>query len=82
MGIADQFKDKAQELADQAKQAKQRKQGDQGAQRQPGDRVARGVTPDAASERMRRAREDRDLGVGEDRLLDEDELDATQERYR
>ncbi|GAA1529032.1 hypothetical protein [Streptomyces albidochromogenes] len=80
MGIADQFKDKAQELADQAKQAKQRKQGDQGAQRDPGARVAAGA-PDEASERMRRAREDRDLGVGDDMLLD-DERDAGQERYR
>ncbi|WP_028810910.1 hypothetical protein [Streptomyces flavidovirens] len=70
MGIKDQFKDKAQELADQAKQAKQGKQGGQS---------SRG-TQDEASERLRRAREDRDLGQGRD-VLDDDTGEGP-ERYR
>ncbi|MEV8309953.1 hypothetical protein AB0P36_22010 [Streptomyces flavidovirens] len=70
MGIKDQFKDKAQELADQAKQAKQGKQGDQ---------PSRG-TQDEASERLRRAREDRDLGPGRDVL--DDDMGEGPERYR
>ncbi|MBT2491740.1 hypothetical protein J7E96_25075 [Streptomyces sp. ISL-96] len=80
MGIKDQFKDKAQELADQAKQAKQAKQGRDGREGREGREGVQGTQPsrggglqDEASERMRRARED-------DRL--DDELGEGPERYR